>query len=173
VTGIGVSHWSTDGGWMITSYRSNQYTLDGPNSHKTFVIFRSGLLPAIMIIDYPRWWSGLTTVSTSPHQGILQPIEDWDAHVRWIRACAETRAPSTHVWGSRNRSDQSARWAGNARSASGRKSSIASSILIRSRLRLTGSTAFAALYRVVFLFYFISDNFVRTLFESANKIMFI
>ena len=29
---------------MITSYRSNQYTLDGPNSHKTFVILRSGLI---------------------------------------------------------------------------------------------------------------------------------
>ena len=74
VTGIGVSHWSTDGGWMITSYRSDLYTLDGPNCHKMFVILRSGLLPVIMILDHPHWWFGLSTISTL---GVSPSPEDW------------------------------------------------------------------------------------------------
>jgi len=57
--------------------------------------------------------------------------------------------------------------------ASGRKSSIASSILGRSRPRLAGSTAADVLQRLVFYIYFISEIFVRMLFELANKIMII
>ena len=58
---------------------------------------------------------------------------------------------------------------GDARSRSGRKSSISRSILGRSRPRLAGSHAFYVLQGVAYFVNFILQIFVVTLFELTNK----
>ena len=65
------------------------------------------------------------------------------------------------------------RGAGNARSRSGRKSSIASSIIDSFRQFLAGSPAFDVLQGLVFFSYFIFEILVAAFSESPNKIMII
>jgi hypothetical protein len=60
-----------------------------------------------------------------------------------------------------------------ARFAPGRKSSIASSISVRLRPRLAGSTERGVLHGLVFFIYFFLQIFMVALFEWANKIMII
>ena len=63
-----------------------------------------------------------------------------------------------------------ARWTGSAQSLV-RKSTVTSSILVRSMSRLAGSTAAEVPHGMVFFSYFISHFFAVILFEPANKLI--
>ena len=77
--------------------------------------------------------------------------------------------PACSQNGIRDQSNQSTRWAGSARLGPKWDLSIAHSILIHLRPHLAGSHTLGVVYRAIFLFYFISQIYIFTLFEQANR----